>query len=38
MQSFDEMPPVCMGGKFGMMKSMNAALIWQIQHTMTFEI
>jgi len=26
MQSFDEMPPVCMGGKLGMTKSMNISI------------
>jgi len=26
LQSFDEMPPVCMGGKFGMTKSMNVSI------------
>jgi len=26
MQSFDEMPPVCMGGKLGMTKSMNVSI------------
>jgi len=26
MQSFDELPPLCMGGKLGMTKSMNVSI------------
>jgi len=26
MQSFDELPPLCMGGKLGMTKSMNISI------------